>query len=966
MSDSCDANYEWFSGAVIRYAALSAEDLFPDLKENAEKELYLAIENASPSLIEAIRREEAFDSLSPKAEKVRLAFYKYRLRAAFRSIPFAGFSTVSRIAFGAETRLDDCISPGQPVYKTDFYNRYRQLCDNARDEPQKFRWRINPDFYQIGPYFRTIEMLVAEGKSWTALREGAVKDLLEDISLSRFISYSGLVVRLRSKEIPESEIQGLLSLLIGGNFLIPERNKAHEKVVEVFSHQETYSKSAQISYSVVERVVKAVDVLGSYFVRERDSLESLRLAILRKWGEGRYPCLKVFDIESGFTIDGRPRELLGDFLSQYKSQDCSPSIVRNPKVEDILNKCGEQKSIDLSQFDIQEEKQSSVSLACLPEDLSAIFSLGSCTDNDDDEREIWLRTVAGPNANRLISQYALHGSDIEHLVREISEATMQREPDALHAEVLFLSASSAGCTLERECCYSYHLRVDVPVHGEHEMSISDLSIEVSGESLKLWNHKLHRYIVPHFSHPLSVDNQFTPDPLRFLARYSTAGNFQSFRWLWNYEGSRRSWPRVHWKNVILCPAQWVIRLSDLADPSTSSLREILDHLSIPNHIFMCCGFDPSETPLPLILEDDPSMKVLLDQLGKSEMVLLSEREADYIPVGGRARSHDIILPLKKRKSPSGITKVRRFESSFVNSAISESKTAPCPEASYLLTGGDRDWISFHIYCMPLSVDRFLSTIIYDMVNHFLGKGWIKNWHFVREYDGDHHIRIRFQYSGENSIRDCIYLHSSSIFRQCTEKQNIFGWELKEYVPEVERYGGRFGINTVYGYFTLDSQRSIKFLRSASHNLTDRQRVLYHSILAASLWQKVSSETGEKGETYAQSMMSRITPEAHQMAIGLSGDLYREQMSRKKSLGRIFVSAPEDRLFVGRRLSQKVETLFNLEQKGVLEREWIDILDSLIHMTANRIFRCSQRKHEAVSYHLVGRLLRARRYVRGAI
>ncbi len=248
-------------------------------------------------------------------------------------------------------------------------------------------------------------------------------------------------------------------------------------------------------------------------------------------------------------------------------------------------------------------------------------------------------------------------------------------------------------------------------------------------------------------------------------------------------------------------------------------------------------------------------------------------------------------------------------------------------------------------------DQILTDIVKPISRKLLSTDLIYKWFFIRYNDPEPHLRIRFHYSGENSLNKIISELNHPL-KALIEKNLIWKVQIDTYQREIERYGHAC-MELVEEIFYFDSEMMIKIIDLLDGD--EGESIRWHFAIKSvdmllndfglELEAKLSLLTSLK-ENYANEFsMNRnlkrqidikYRKELQGIKDAIEGDYFNPQM--QSPLNKRSVS---NRPIIKKILDQYIED----------EREpgFISLLLSIIHMSMNRIFISGQRKHELVIY-----------------
>ncbi|KAF2328048.1 thiopeptide-type bacteriocin biosynthesis protein [Flavobacterium ginsenosidimutans] len=262
--------------------------------------------------------------------------------------------------------------------------------------------------------------------------------------------------------------------------------------------------------------------------------------------------------------------------------------------------------------------------------------------------------------------------------------------------------------------------------------------------------------------------------------------------------------------------------------------------------------------------------------------------------------------------------------------------------------GDQ-WIYYKIYLGEFTSDLILVDLIKSLVEHLLEAGIIDKFFFIRYNEGGHHLRVRFHLAGKEKIIHLITLFNEA-FKESMEKNFVSKIQADTYDRELERYFDEciiFSENIFYH----DSIAILDFLAlMRKKNLDENYRWLYGIYMIDFLIKDFGFNMNERLKII-ESLNESFSRE-FSLDKRLKDQLDAKFRAEREKIKRMLNGENGDfqsRLKLkSRHISSDIADL-----KLRLGRdEQIKILASYIHMSCNRLFRGSQRKHEFVLYHFL--------------
>lgn len=145
------------------------------------------------------------------------------------------------------------------------------------------------------------------------------------------------------------------------------------------------------------------------------------------------------------------------------------------------------------------------------------------------------------------------------------------------------------------------------------------------------------------------------------------------------------------------------------------------------------------------------------------------------------------------------------------------------------------WLSLYIYPQE-SLDDFLRCGVGYLRDIAFSTDDRARWFFIRYWEGSPHIRFRVRPSTRKrtlELRDALgscLAHSAWALRLQTDPASTSRvWCWRDYVPEVDRYGGEAGLAIAERHFE-DSSRSVLALIQQSEDWTEATAVAFGSLM----------------------------------------------------------------------------------------------------------------------------------------
>ena len=263
-----------------------------------------------------------------------------------------------------------------------------------------------------------------------------------------------------------------------------------------------------------------------------------------------------------------------------------------------------------------------------------------------------------------------------------------------------------------------------------------------------------------------------------------------------------------------------------------------------------------------------------------------------------------------------------------------------------------EWVYFKLYSGPVTLERILLQDIYPVAELLFSQNIIDRFFFVRYHDPASHLRLRFRVTSQEHIGNIISrMHRQ--FAELCEKRIVWKFCLDTYSREVSRYGAGT-IEDVEELFSLDSLFVVKTL--SAHELNENERLAIGMSYIDKVCSIVFATNTDKVKfikTISENYLNEF-PSAEQVKI-LLDKKYRENgkaiiaIYNGNSLREInqFYSDPTSLL---NRIMDDSRSDYKLQSR---------LVNSIIHMHFNRVFKADQRKYEALGYYFLSKYLHSR-------
>jgi len=678
------------------------------------------------------------------------------------------------------------------------------------------------------------------------------------------------------------------------------------------------------------------------------TLENFKESFKRRYGETAQPILEVMDPEIGLgyanynsRIAGPSSEILKniEFQERKRTEPKEESKLPDEIIEKLSNSI--RKGLKKLHFGSSSIKDSS-SAVDLPSSFSLLIKMVELSDG---KQAFLIKDIGGQHASHYIGRFIAGSEKIKSLALEIAKhesiaASHQHIVECFHG-----SNNRAANINSRPLLYKNSLHyLDNPGERETKLEWRDIKLHLEYNRFTLSCIKSKINFIPRISTALNYSINTLPVH-HFIGDMQSQACKTDLNFNWGSLGKQLThMPRISFENFIIRAEQWVFETSQLKN----ELNELgLDKWRKKWNIPSECLFVEGDQELLIHFKAEIGRELFTDLIKNKESVLLQE----YLkPVTGfiadeknRDYEHEILLtilnhqkaqnqryqPLKNLKE--GSQKVKR-----------SSKSA---------------WVFFKLYSNPLNTEKVLQAM-QPVIESLKRKALINDWFFIRFSDPDHHLRIRFKLCLEEDYGKLLQVVQEQL-NDIKLKHLIWKCQLDKYQAEIKRYGEN-SIEQCERLFHIDSECILRFINS----FKGRQIELYRwqfGILLINDWFdlfKLSPiQRKELLELWCENFKAEFNYNERTKA-----SLAKQWRAKKSCINQLISKNELRELNMkvlnaiiaerGLKMTNDIDQLESLNRSRQLDVHPFSLLNSLCHMSCNRLFPHGARAHEFVIYDLL--------------
>jgi thiopeptide-type bacteriocin biosynthesis protein len=568
-----------------------------------------------------------------------------------------------------------------------------------------------------------------------------------------------------------------------------------------------------------------------------------------------------------------------------------------------------------------------------PPTLSVLFRV---IDNT-----VYLETVGGVSATALIGRFTVWNKDVHNLSRQLASLEQSANPEVIFADIGQISDTHADNINRRNHSYNY----EIPINSvstlpfDYQIAPSDLWISVNGDELVLESKSLQKIIIPRLS---SAYNYSRND----LALYRILCDLQYQGLQGNYSFDMEQffpgmahYPRVVFKQTILCPAIWHISDQNLKELKSASIQESFNKFKLIKE----------KLKLPSVIALSMFDQQLVFNIDREEEVIFL---IDCLKNMDRVAFHEYFLPTQpKATTNEGSPLVSQFiaflykdETTYRVNRMADTIAKTKIKKEYIL--GSK-WLYLKLYCNPSIANDLLVKKLLPLLKK-IDNGELLSWFFIRYRDSGYHIRLRLKVK-EEYIGPVLILLKKRL-EGSVHYHLIREYQADTYRREMERYGPDI-INLVESFFNVSSELVLHYLKITRLKSFSNT---YYSLAFVSVANLLNSFLPDINIqiTFLEQMVQTFYSEfSSDKSLKVELDQkYRE--IKKEVAGLLTNKEYYEKLKLGEwsdSFSLKVHEVSNATLDFAIKRK-NQLLADMIHMHLNRLFIDRQRNQELIIYY----------------
>ncbi len=718
---------------------------------------------------------------------------------------------------------------------------------------------------------------------------------------------------------------------------------------------------ARLGRDVVAEIERAVHALRRLTPRREDPrLEALRRAFRERWEDREVPLAEVLDEEAGvgFAAATGPGSEGSPLLAglPFSAAAADATTAWGPRERWLLGKLAElwaSGGDELVLADAYVDALAAATPAELPAAWSVLARVGRASR--DAAPTVLVEGAGGPSGARLLGRFCHLDPAIEAMVRDHLAREAAAHPDAVLAEVAHLAEGRTGNILCRPVLRSHELvylgRSGAP--EDAQLLLDDLTMAVEGERIVLRSRRLGREVVPRLSSAHNVA-AYGLGVYRFLAALQ-AQDGSSVGWSWGALADAPRLPRVRIGRAVVARASWRLDAAELRElargarggcaDAFAAVQALRARRGLPRYVVVAAADNELSVDLDHALQVDAMVAMIG---GREHAILLELWPAPGDAIArGDAGAYASELVVSFARGPAAPAASTRMAAAVVGAAVTR-RFAP----------GSR-WLYAKLYGGVSSADRVLADAVGPVVREALATGAARRWFFLRYADPHPHVRLRIDGDPARLARETLpALHVAAA--PLLADGALWRVQLDTYEREVERYGGRAGIELCEDIFWHDADAALAIVEQLDGDAGAEARWQLALVSAERLLDALGADAASRQRVFAGGKAALAAEfRAGAPLLEAIGARWREHEARLTELlapGRAAV--PGEPLAAGLAAIDRRDLAvrrLRADERGPMIASMLErVAWSLVHMSCNRLLHASARAQELVIYELLRR------------
>ncbi|RHW53254.1 lantibiotic dehydratase [Lactobacillus bombicola] len=932
------------------------------------------LEVTSPNLFQELKKyNQGVETTSAKKKKHLIeSISKYYLRATYRNTPLGIFSSV-----GVRNMANSCSTSQQYKKKIVIgydwiYDIWHKLINNHFD---KFQYTFNNHLTEVdGSLFFLSGPENTKQNLGFKIKRSPVIDLITKVCYKKYANFNEIKQILKNSypEVSDSFLDAYIKKLIDNNIIIPtfflslgkKQNEVLTQLVKITNNvgENQYVSSLKQIIHLIKKYEQSKVGNSSYFSKIKEKMNdiapvkenSLNVDLYSDWNIvqlSQQDLDNIIKVIEFLTDISSPINILDTYIDSFIEKfgadaEVPLSVVIDPNIgiglpkEESNEKSHIQNSTLLGVQNFFAEK---IELALIKhKDIEL-------TDTDFDQVRKFLNTDINEEQqgkipksfevcfNTMINKNQVNNFYISEILGSTELFSLEgRFDDLLINAPKYKTRDIESCdinTIPSKYDYMniYHNKHEgdselsiglITQNNKNDVQLNDLSIGYANEQLYIRNRKNNKIIM--FNDRNMFNDNLKNPIIKFLLELNNQNTKWWFNMPWLSSFSNYCYiPAIKYKNITISPSTWIFTVPKYRKNHNtdfvnfkSEFLEFAKKFQLPNYFYYV------EMDNKIICDlSTESLYVMFKETrkGNSKYILLKEIEKNLLK--NPENNEDIVLEFCSN-----------------NYGLSNNKIPVLPVYDPVSTVPVNNKINGYLYFeIIFGNQRMVKNFLRSQLSEFLNRNnkLYQRYFYIQyetlDYNRQPSIRLRFYENKDENINrlenNAISWLSSLLHKSC-----ISSFKIKNYVPEVYRYGGVTNLGLAEEIFEKDSNIALFILKNIESE--NQKFYILYSLITLILEGTINIDNAI---SFMKNNYVFDTKSFKEEKIW-----FRENA---KSLGHLGEDLNKDFKKMIKSRGRSVKSLINKDEYKRPE----NMLLSLLHMNCNRILGVSRNDENDIMY-----------------
>jgi len=564
-----------------------------------------------------------------------------------------------------------------------------------------------------------------------------------------------------------------------------------------------------IGKPVIDEVTRALAVLHRCGgIQDDDSWSRFRDKFSERYATREVPLFEVLDEEIGigFMQPAPPTAPLLEIVMPARAETRRVAWGRREvTLLRMVQQATKDRAIEIELSAADEGALSAKSPNALFDVLAVVVSIGAASPEALAAGDFHARIVGtdSPGA-RMLGRFCYGDPAIDAIVRDLMTREEARRADQIFAEVVHLPEGRIGNVLLRPQLRGH----EIPFLGrsgaprDRQIQITDLMVSIVDNRVVLRSKTLGKQVVPRLTNAHNY-TRFSLGIYRFLSAIASQDGSMT-GWTWGPLADAAFLPRIRSGKTTLFRARWLLAPRDLHPlraagkgkvDGFAAVQQLRARHDLPRWITLA----ENDNELPVDLDNRLAVDSFINLVKTKQHAEIYELypTPEQLAVRGPdgAYHHELQL-FYVREQP-------------IVPAAAPPPSAPVVERRNFAIGSN--WLYLKYYSGYSMTDELLRTIA-PVIRGALGDQLAGRWFFLRYADPEWHLRLRFAGRDPKALMELL-LRLAQAVAPLERAGVISKTQLDTYDREVERYGGFAGIDLAERVFAADSDAALSIIEA---------------------------------------------------------------------------------------------------------------------------------------------------------